>query len=146
WLAKHMTENRDVSVYTTHVTDNTFDPSKPVDNRPKIFFTPGPGTHWMFYGGRPTWIIRSKNASDQTTTADGIGALFGMSGGKRESIHIRILGRSRALAQKLIEEARNLALPQDDKIDIRVSQTSWGGRWLLADRIRPRPFESVILD
>ena len=52
--------------------------------------------------------------------------------------------RNLNVAYKMIEEARDFALPKDGKIEIRTC--GQGHYWSLTGRIRPRSLESVILD
>ena len=56
---------------------------------------------------------------------------------------IRIFSRDRSLARRLIEECRDLAIPDDGKLTIRVANY---GAWTLNTRVAPRPLESVVLD
>src|SRR5262249_24549308 len=58
----------------------------------------------------------------------------GAGGQARESLTARILSRRRELVHRLIEECREVALPRDGKIDLRVAQDDY---WELAGRVPP---------
>jgi chaperone BCS1 len=147
WLAGKMPWARNLSVVTrqNQKKDEECDYSKPTDNRPQSFLTPGTGSHFMWYGGRPVVIQRVKPEGNGGGGVDGVISALGGSAGKNEKFVIRILGRKRSIAEAMISEARDKAIPKDGKIDIRVANVRWGGNWVHADRIRPRPIESVIL-
>lgn len=149
WLVKNQKRMRDVSVITKnneHLNElgekvADFRPGKK-DNRPKIFLTAAPGIHFSWFHGRPMFVYRKR-----TDGASGNGGMLGKLGGlmKSEGYTVSFFSRNVNLPRLLLEEARELALPQDGKIDVRVAQTNWYGHWQLADRIRPRPIDSVIL-
>ena len=149
WLSKHQKNLRDVSVVTRHNSklqgdqeDFDFQPGNK-DNRPKIFLTPAPGTHFSWFKGRPMLIYRKRNEGG----SGGGGGMLADLGNlmKSEGFTITFFTRNQNLPKLLLEEARDIALPVDGKIDVRVAQTRWYGHWELADRIRPRSIESVIL-
>lgn len=149
WLAQREGRMRDVSVITKQgnkLNDKAddgegFKPGKK-DNRPKIFLTPAPGTHFLWFRGRPMIVYRKRQdgGKGQGGLLGGIGQMM-----KTEGYVITFLSRNSDLPRLLLEDARNVALPPDGKIDVRVSQAKWYGHWQLADRIRPRSIESVIL-
>lgn len=147
WLAERMPKARNLSVVTKQhqAKDEEKDFDKPADNRPVPVLTPGPGTHFMWYHGRPLMIERHKPDGGQAGGVDGVISALGGQAGKNEKIVIRIPGRKRSIAEALIAEARDEAIPKDGKIDIRISNVRWSGYWVLADRIRPRPIDSVVL-
>lgn len=149
WLAQRKCKMRDVSVITkqtnklsaTNQDEEDFKPGKK-DNRPRIFLTPAPGTHFGWYKGRPMVVYRKRQDGGK-----GQGGVLGSIGTmmKTEGYTVTFFSRNAELPRMLLEEARNIALPPDGKIDVRVAQTKWYGNWQLADRIRPRSIESVIL-
>ncbi len=149
WLAQREERMRDVSVITkqrSSFNDNSssksdFKPGKK-DNRPRIFLTPAPGTHFLWYHGTPMVVHRKRQngGKGQGGLLGGIGAIM-----KTEGYVITFLSRNAELPRSLLEDARNVALPTDGKIDVRVSQAKWCGHWQLVDRVRPRSIESVIL-
>ncbi len=149
WLVKNRRRMRDVSVITKHndymnelgekVED--FCPGKN-DNRPKIFLTAAPGIHFSWFKGRPMFVYRKRQDG-----AKADGGMLGKLGGlmKSEGYTITFFSRNTNLPRLLLEEARELALPNDGKIEVRQAHTLWHGYWQLADRIRPRTIDSVIL-
>jgi len=152
YLAKHQKKMRDVSVVTRHGSplmgdkvEEDFRPGKDKDNRPNIYLTPAPGTHFSWFKGRPMMIYRKRN--DGGKPSGGGGGLLGDIGNlmRSEGYTITFFSRNQRLPRLFLEEARDVALPRDDKIDVRVANTRWYGTWELADRIRPRSIESVIL-
>jgi chaperone BCS1 len=145
WLSGKMRTNRSMTVYTRHSDPRATPESggQPIDNRPKVFFTPSKGTHWFWYRGRPVVVTKTREQAP-SGGAGMSGRSEGSLSGDKESITIRIFGRRRSIAQGIVHEARDLALPRDGRIDVRVSQSRWQGQWLLADRVRPRPLDSVI--
>lgn len=144
WLSQYNTRMKDVSVITkqsNNLNKNDFKLGGK-DNRPKIFLAPAPGTHFFWYR-RTVMIVyrkRQDGGKGQGGLLGGIGAMM-----KTEGYIITFLSLNSELPRLLLEDARNLALPMDGKIDIRVSQAKWYNNWQLVDRIRPRSIESVIL-
>jgi len=151
YFAKHQKKMRDVSVVTRHKSklygdDETedFSPDQSKDNRPNIFLTPAPGTHFSWFAGRPMLIYRKRNEGGSGKGGSGLlGDLGNMM--RSEGYTVIFFSRNQELPRLLLEKARDVALPRDNKIDVRVAQTRWYGHWELADRIRPRSIESVIL-
>jgi chaperone BCS1 len=149
WLAERNVKMRDVSVVTKqgnklHDKGNS---EKDLtigkkDNRPKIFLTPAPGTHFFRYRGKLMIVYRKR---PEGTKDSGSILSYGAEVKGNEGYVITFFTRSTEFPRLLMQEARDLALPLDGKIDVRVSQTKWHGSWQLADRIRPRSIESVIL-
>lgn len=149
WLAQRGTTMRDVSVITKQGNnldnnsdfEDTFNSLKK-DNRPKIFLTPAPGTHFSWYRGRVMIVYRKRQDGGK-----GQGGLLGNIGSmmKTEGYVITFLSFNSNLPKLLLEDARNVALPTDGKIDVRISQAKWYSNWQLVDRIRPRSIDSVIL-
>jgi chaperone BCS1 len=60
----------------------------------------------------------------------------------KESFTFRVFSRNKEIATSLITEARDMAVPEDGKLEIRVA--SWA-QWRTGTRIKPRDLESVIL-
>jgi chaperone BCS1 len=103
--------------------------------RPRVIFTPAPGTHIFFYKRRLVWLSRErKEANDSSGT-------FGL---WRETLTLRVIGRDQELIRSLIREAMELAIPTDDpRISISISVY---GYWQQVGLREPKPVESVILD
>jgi chaperone BCS1 len=116
------------------------DHSDRAEIRPKIIFSPAPGTHYLWYRGRFMILTRKRQDPNSQQGASGIPTkdLF------REYYTIRILGRDRSIAMKLLEDARNLSLPlSEPKISIKAS--SRHGEWCHRPRRTLRNLDSIIL-
>lgn len=137
WLAAHQysqTRARWLSVRTQAVEykDRQADPMG--DHRPRIMFTPAPGTHMLFFRGRLVILHRKRpEANQQTQQPVNV----------RESFSLTIFTRDRNLVRQLIEEARDIALPPGDtRLTVYRNQyTNWNEQ---LQRF-PRPPESVVL-
>lgn len=94
--------------------------------------TLGLGWHLVWRGGRPFLVIRDKQ--DATGMA-------GMMGRQRERLHLISLGRSQAVLREILDEAKREFFG-DGRIDVFC----WcDGRFLLVDKLPPRPLETVFL-
>jgi mitochondrial chaperone BCS1 len=140
WLAEHKYQKRCrlITVYSSKKKHNDYD-NEPVvskHKRPKIYMSPAPGLHYLFYKGRLVILTRErKDAADQKGT---------MSLGLRETFNIKIFSRNKQLIMDLITEARELAYPlEDDRISVYMPNY---GSWSRTAKKIPRPIESVILD
>lgn len=106
-------------------------------DKPKIIFSPAPGTHWLWYHGRLMILSRERQQmgdDSQSSTRDPF----------REYFTIRILGRRRDIALQLIDEAYKFAHPQTiDKISVhRITNY---GDWNLGAWAPKRPLSSIVL-
>lgn len=137
WLAQHSYSRdraRSLTVKTQLVDycDRQHDPS--MDARPRILFTPAPGEHFFFFHGRLVILTRERpkldNAAVQPINV-------------RESFNITIFSRDRQFARRLLEEARDTALPPGDN-RLGIYRTSYGS-WSEQMKRLPRPPESVVL-
>lgn len=130
WLAAHHYSKRRARRMT--VSSSTKD-----DHEERVvILSPAPGRHWLWHHRRLLILKRDRN----TQTDQG-------SGGRRrpfmETFNIRVLGRNRAPAMKLIEEAHKLAQPAQD--ELAIHQVSGDGYWDLLTHRKTRPADSVIL-
>ena len=137
WLAQHTYAKdraRSLTVKTVSVdySERQADPS--MDARPRILFSPAPGEHIFFYRGRLVILNRERPKHDGSQ---------GQSLSVRESFGIHIFSRDRKIAQQLLEDARDVALPPgDNRLAIhRASYSSWDEQM----KRLPRPPESVVL-
>jgi mitochondrial chaperone BCS1 len=104
--------------------------------RPEIYLSPAPGTHYFFYRGR--FVILRRDRVDGNDTKGG-----SMTFGYRETFNIKVFTRNRKIIQSMLDEARELAHPeQDERISVFVPSY---GDWYRATKRLPRPLESVIL-
>jgi mitochondrial chaperone BCS1 len=138
WLAQHRyTKNRarylSIRTRALEYKERQADPTG--DHRPRILFTPAPGRHMFLYKGRLVILNRerpepSANAQQQINV--------------REKFSLTMFTRNRALVQELIEEAREVALPQNEsRLTIyRTNYSGWGEQF----QRYPRAPESVVLE
>jgi chaperone BCS1 len=111
-------------------------------NKPAIYFVPAVGTYFFRYQGRLVTLYRDRQENTSSAPMPGGGNPMNLLRSK-ESFTIRIFTRQRDLARRLLQECRDKALPDNDKLDILVSTHSY---WSVSNRVRPRPLSSVILD
>ncbi len=115
----------------------------PVSNsrRPEIVFSPAPGTHYFFYRGR--LIVLERQRSEKEITAATTINSTSPKGYRRESFIIKVFSRDRSIAQQLIADARNVAIPEeDDRLTLHHGRHDY---WQVVGRRYPRPIESVVL-
>lgn len=148
WLADRLHKTLSISVVTKRKKSEEYEDEIPdADvNKPKVYFVPACGTYFFWYKRR--FVILSRDRRDNSTSSAPLlqAATSANPGGMlrtKESFTLLIFSRNKELAKELIEECREKALPDDGKIDIRVSTYNY---WSLGTRIRPRPLDSVILD
>jgi len=137
WLAAHQYSQQrarwlSVRVRAVDYADRQADPLG--DHRPRIMFTPAPGTHMLFYRGRLVILHRQRPEPDKTTQQQT---------SVRESFSLTIFTRDRSIVRQLIEDARDIAMPAGDaRLTVyRNHYTSWTQQ---LQRF-PRPPESVVL-
>lgn len=87
--------------------------------RPRILFTPAPGGHWLKYENRWLHVYR-----DRKEPGGGKVERFDMF---QETLTLRLYSRDRSIARRLFEEARDHALPPEDKraTVFGVSYSDW---------------------
>lgn len=97
-----------------------------------IIFSPAVGDHVFFYKKRLLWLNRSREDSQNSASLR-----------QRESITIRIFGRSQHLLRELLREAhQQYAKTLSQRSRIYTSQFSY---WSASGYTRQRPLHSVIL-
>ena len=99
---------------------------------------PARGNHWFFYEKRPLWLVRS--VDKEAAGAPGSAAEFLSALDPKETISIRMLGRSRNTANGLIESARALYETSTDGL-LHVHRHQWGS-WKKVTKPK-RPIESI---
>lgn len=106
---------------------------------PEIVLSPAPGNHYFLYGGRLVILHRERKEPSQEGGSTTSAML------EREVFTIKILGRKRDVARRLLEEARKIALPNsEDKITIHLRDT-FGNGWRSPIYRPKRTLDSVIL-
>jgi chaperone BCS1 len=145
WLAAKLHKTLSLSVITKRGRPgDAEDVDRPVgqDNKPAVYFVPAVGTYFFRYQGRWVTLYRERQENSSTWPVPGAGNPKNLLR-SRESFTLRIGTRNRDLARQLLQECRDKALPDNDKLDILVSTH---GYWAVSTRIRPRTLASVILD
>lgn len=107
------------------------------DAPPTIILSPAPGTHWLLWRGY--FLIVYRERKEPEGKSDMFGATKAV-----ESFKISVLTRDRAAILRLLEEARDAAMPKDDP-RITVYTPGWHGDWDSEMKRRLRPLESVVL-
>jgi chaperone BCS1 len=99
----------------------------------RIVFSPAPGAHLLLYRGRIAILQRVRRELESNFSNRAY----------QETFIIRMLTRDRGVIQKLLEEARDLALPPEDT-RIEILEVEYD-RWRHMTYRNPRDPESVIL-
>jgi mitochondrial chaperone BCS1 len=141
WLEKWLSEQsysrhraRSLTVKTLAVDYEERRENPSMDPRPRIMFSPAPGTHWFFYRRRLVCVHRERpklnESSNQPVNV-------------RERFSITIFSRDRSLARQIIEDARETAMPKNEtRLTVRrAGYACWNEQM----KRTPRPLESVIL-
>ena len=137
WLAAHSyardrARSLTVKVRAVNYDERESDPA--ADSRPQVLFCPAPGRHVLFYRGRLV-ILHRVRPSMQQMAQQPVNV--------RESFSITIFSRDRRIARQLLEDARDVALPRNEKrIDIHRPDYS---NWTQLKQRSPRSPESVVL-
>jgi chaperone BCS1 len=142
WLAERLKSALSISVITKRGSFDDKDENPIIDNKPKVYFVPAVGTYFFWYKRR--FVTLSRDRKDNSTHS--LSQMVASDKGAfrtKESFTLRIFSRNKELAKQLIEECRELALPDDGKVEIRVAVYNY---WVLRDRVKPRHVSSVILD
>ncbi len=126
WLAARLQDNLAISVVTkrnkTPCQDEDELPVIHGKTRPSIHFVPAVGTYFFWYKGRCVNLNRNReekgSAASPVTVAGGDSMSMLRN---KESFTLRIFSRNKSLARMLIEECRDKAIPNDDKVDILIA-------------------------
>lgn len=132
WLARHSYSKNRARLLTIKTTCN----DATEHGRPKIIFSPAPGIHYLWYKNR--LIILSRNRQGGQSSSSSAQDPF------REYFTLRILGRGRDIALKLIEEAYQAFHPTKFG-KLTVHRAERFGRWEAVSWVPERDFDSVIL-
>lgn len=135
WLSNHEYSKRRARLLTVKSERGTG-----AHDKPKIIFSPAPGTHWLWYRGRLMVLSRER----QQMGGENSGPVSSTRDPFREYFTIRILGRRREIVMQLIAEAYEFAHPQTiDKIS--VHRPTHYGDWNLGAWVPKRPLNSIVL-
>lgn len=95
----------------------------------EVFFFPSPGSHFMFWRGRPLYLHRERK--DQIPGTE-----------QREYFHVSLFTRNRQMLKDLIDEAYHVSRgDKDDTIEVFVPDYGWESR----GRRRKRHLDTVIM-
>ena len=116
----------------------------------KASLVPARGNHWFVHKGAILWLTRAEGAGGTagggSTTPEPVssaGSAASMFASLRETISVRVMGRSRARINALITEARTVyERPVKDEM-LTVRQAKWG-TWDSCKKPK-RAFESLML-
>lgn len=134
WLDEHTYSRRarQLSLTTKHVAS---------EKKPQLMLTPAPGNHFFMHRGRLVWFNRERDAAGGGGKGDTEGGLLSLM--KRETYHIRVVGRSQLVIRGLIEEARQSFLTTAKK-EAQIYASVWSC-WQKINPVPPRPLDSVLL-
>jgi chaperone BCS1 len=133
WLAEQTYSKRWARLLTVRT-----EPYGKEFDKPRIIFSPAPGTHWLWYKKRLVILSRERQQMGQGGEGNNRDPF-------REYFTIRIFGRKREYARELINEAYELTHPQTVN-KVTIHRTKNYGDWLISKWVPDRPLESVILD
>lgn len=134
WLAQDRYSKKRARLLTVHTERDEDSRSDP---RPKVIFSPAPGTHYLWYQRRFMVLTRHRENPNQGGDSNSSRDPF------REYFTIKIFGRDRSVAHKLIEEAREVALPKEE-YRVQLHECS-RGYWNIAGRQTARNLDSIVL-
>lgn len=136
WLAQDKYSKKRARLLTVHTKRDDEDRDDP---RPKIIFSPAPGTHYLWYQRRFMVLTRHRENPNQGGNSGGSSSRDPF----REYFTIKILGRDRSVAHKLIEEAREVVLPKEE-YKVQLHQCA-RGYWNPAGLQTARSLDSIVL-
>ena len=140
WLAERLKHALSISVVTKRKSEMpTYDEEFATKAKPQIYFVPAVGTYFFWYKRRLVTLNRSRQEAQATNILQSADK----GGRQKETFTFSVFSRNKEIARQLIEEAREMAVPEDGKLEIRVA--SWS-QWRTGTRIKPRTMDSVILD
>lgn len=129
WLTRHSTRTQHLSVETSYLQHESGRIST------KFEFVPSPGNHFIWYQGK--WIRVERSREMQMIDLQ--------TGTPWESVTFTALGTDRKVFFNILEEARELALQQEE--GKTVMYTAMGSEWrTFGYPRRRRPLSSVVLE
>ncbi|XP_054442133.1 mitochondrial chaperone BCS1 isoform X2 [Pteronotus mesoamericanus] len=129
WLTRHSTHTQHLSVETSYLQHESGRIST------KFEFVPSPGNHFIWYQGKWIRVVRSREMQ----------MIDLQTGTPWESVTFTALGTDRKVFFNILEEARELALQQEE--GKTVMYTAVGSEWRpFGYPRRRRPLDSVVLE
>jgi len=101
---------------------------------PPITFAPAPGQHFFRYKQRWVWLVYTREPL----------RVSGMTLGYRDMMTIRVFGRDQSVANHIMQEAYDLAVPREEG-RVTVYVALWGN-WRALESRDARPMDSLIFD
>lgn len=130
WLDTHSYSKKTRRISIRHVRTKT--------GESKTIVVPAKGEHLLFYKHRPVWLSRFEDGKPGNSTG-GLADVFAAMNA-RETITLRMFGRSKDLMHTLIDEAEKLFNSSDETL-LKINRWQWGG-WQKR-RKGKRPLASV---
>lgn len=137
WIAQHpyAQETRHLMLHTTE--DRSLEEGYSYRKRkPRIYITPAPGLHFLWYKGRLCWLMLSREKMRND----------GMLVGYSEELTINSLLGDHSFVRELIDEAYLAANPPHDDVVKIFAPESWGDGWKRIAERKPRRLDSLIFD
>lgn len=134
WLNDHPSTKKSKLLTASMNTDHgrSLPSSSDDDDLPPVYFTPAPGTHLLWVGGRPMTLTRERKEIPGK----------GEYGGFQETFTIRAAGRSSGAVRKVLEDARDLSYEREKLVEVYALRY---GDWRSVMSLKPRPISSIFL-
>jgi len=133
WLSNHPYSKKRARSLTVKCAERD---EYEICHKPKIMFSPAPGSHYLWYKRRLVILSRNRQGGQSKNTS--------LQDPFREHFTLRVFGRNRSVALSLIEDAYEAHNPSAfDRLV--VHRASRFGVWESLAWVPARPFSSVIL-
>lgn len=134
WLSKH--EYTKKSRYLSASHKWTIDEEGEYSH--KLFFTPAPGEHFMFYKKHLLWVHRSREERK--------GVSMSGAGNFIESFTLTFVGRNKYIGRELLMEVQNQYEAENAKTELTDIYVNRDSHWYFFTGIKPRAWDSIILN
>jgi len=94
------------------------------DGKWQVAFIPSRGSHWFFHKRRPVWLTRQEDDKPIGNTT-GAPTSWSQQMMPRESISLRLFGRSRDILTDLLDEAKTIYMAVDEA-ELKLFSYEWG--------------------
>ncbi len=135
WLAVHPYCNRCRLISIKTSNSKLFGGSGNKDTKKRIILSPAPGPHFFFYKKRLVILRRSRQEGGDLQAG-----LLGI----QEKFDLTIFSRDISLVNSLLEEAREIANPEDSTM-VNIYRAEWS-TWILARKQPTRDLSSIVLN
>ena len=130
-------KSRRLTISSIVVPNTDLEDESDADNR-GVLLTPAPGMHLLFYKKRLVWLVRDRKDDSPGGARGG-----GLAAAPKESIELRLIGRSQQVVRDLVEDARKIS--RQVSAQAPMIHVPSHGYWNTRGHIPHRPQESVIL-